>query len=184
MRDKYAKSKAIDEAIAAIRRGEFSDYGNAARKYGCTHTAVSRRIRGLTKSKKQADSFWRQCLTDEQEEVLITRINDLTDRGMPPTSQIVRNLAEEIRGDKVGKNWVGQFVKRHGIRLKSLYLRNIDNLRASAEYTLMFQLFFSVVSCFFVIITCVYCLNIANLCPLSLARYSNRDLSNYGRKYI
>ena len=49
-----------------------------------------------------------QCLTDEQEEVLIGCINSLTDRGMPPTSQIVRNLAEEIRGSKVGKNWVGQ----------------------------------------------------------------------------
>lgn len=107
---------------------------------------MSRRIRGLTKSKKDADSFWNQCLTNEQEEVLIHRINTLTDRAMPPTSHIVRNLAEEIRGGKVGKNWVGQFVKRHGIRLKSLYLHNIDNLRAGAEYAPMFQLFFSIVS--------------------------------------
>ena len=75
---------------------------------------------------------------------------------MPPTSHIVRNLAEEIRGGPVRKNWVGQFVKRHGIRLKSLYLRNIDNLRASAEYALMFQLFFSVVSYFFAVISCAY----------------------------
>jgi len=43
-------------------------------------------------------------------------------------------------------------VKRHSIRLKSLYLRNIDNLRAGAEYAPMFQLFFSVVSYFFAII--------------------------------
>jgi hypothetical protein len=146
MRDKYAKSKAIDEAIGAIKRGEFVHYSDAARKYNCDRSALSKRIRGLTKSKKDADSFWRQCLTNEQEEVLIARINSLTDRAMPPTSQIVKNLAEEIKGGRVGKNWVGQFVKRHGIRLKSLYLRNIDNLRAGAEYALMFQLFFSVVS--------------------------------------
>ena len=75
---------------------------------------------------------------------------------MPPTSYIVRNLAEEIKGGPVGKNWVGQFVKRHDIRLKSLYLRNIDNLRASAEYALIFQLFFSVVSYFFAVISRVY----------------------------
>jgi len=156
MRDKYVKSKRIDAAVAAIRRGEFSNYTEAAKEYECDRGAVSRRIRGLTKSKKEADSFWRQCLTNEQEEVLIQRINDLTDRGMPPTSQIVKNLAEEIRGERVGKNWVGQFVKRYGIRLKSLYLRNIDNLRAGAEYALMFQLFFSVVSCFFAIISCTY----------------------------
>jgi transposase len=148
MRDKYANSKRVDAAVAAIQRGEFTVYADAAREYECDRGAVSRRIRGLTKSRKEALSFWHQCLTDEQEEVLIQRINDLTDRGMPLTSQIVKNLAEEMRGERVNKNWVGQFIKRHGIRLKSLYLRNIDNLRASAEYTLMFQLFFSVVSDF------------------------------------
>ena len=74
---------------------------------------------------------------------------------MPPTSHIVKNLAEEIRGGQVGKNWVGQFVKRHDIRLKSLYLRNIDNLCAGAEYALMFQLFFNIVSysCFIILYT-------------------------------
>jgi hypothetical protein len=156
MRDKYVKSKRIDAAVAAIQRGEFTSCAAAAREYECDRGAVSRRIRGLTKSRKEALSFWHQCLTDEQEEVLIQRINDLTDRGMPPTSQIVKNLAEEMRGKRVNKNWVGQFVKRHGIRLKSLYLRNIDNLRASAEYAPMFQLFFSVVSVFFIVISRSY----------------------------
>ena len=42
-------------------------------------------------------------------------------------------------------------MKRHGIRLKSLYLRNIDSLRAGAEYALMFQLFFSVISDFLIL---------------------------------
>ena len=78
--------------------------------------------------------------------MLIHRINTLTNRGMPPTSHIVKNLVEELKGKEVEKNWVGQFVKRHRIRLKSLYLRNINNLRAGAEYALMFQLFFSIVS--------------------------------------
>jgi hypothetical protein len=67
---------------------------------------------------------------------------------MPPTSSIVQNLAEEIRGEQVGKNWTGQFIQRHKNRLKSLYLRNIDNLRVTADYTLMFTLFFALVSDF------------------------------------
>jgi hypothetical protein len=76
---------------------------------------------------------------------------------MPPTSYIVKNLVEEIRGKPVRKNWVGYFVKRHGIRLKSLYLRNIDNLQAGAEYAPMFQLFFSVVSAFLMLFrVCTY----------------------------
>jgi len=140
------KSGRITKAVDTVGRGEFSDYTKAADHFKCSRSAVSRRVRGLTKTRKEANSFWHQCLTIKQEEVLIHRINYLTDRSMPPTSYIVKNLAEEIRGAPVGKNWVGQFVKRHGIRLKSLYLRNIDNLRAGAEYAPMFQLFFSVVS--------------------------------------
>jgi hypothetical protein len=49
------------------------------------------------KSSKEANSFFRQCLTTTQEEELTSRINYLTDHGMPPTSSIVKNLAEEIR---------------------------------------------------------------------------------------
>jgi hypothetical protein len=64
---------------------------------------------------------------------------------MPPTSAIVHNLAKEIRGRDVGKNWVGQFIRRNKDRLTSLYLRNIDNLRVLSEYTPMFQLFFDLV---------------------------------------
>ena len=140
------KSGRISKAVDAIRRGEFSDYTKAADHFKCSRSAVSRRVQGLTKTRQEANSFWHQCLTIEQEEVLIRRINHLTDRAIPPTSHIVKNLAEEIRGAPVGKNWVGQFVKRYSIRLKSLYLRNIDNLRAGAEYAPMFQLFFSTVS--------------------------------------
>jgi hypothetical protein len=98
------KSARIASAIAAIRSGEIKDYSKAAAKFNVDCTTISKRIRGLTKSRKDADSFWRQCLTNAQEETLIAHINKLTDRGMPPTSSIVQNLAEEIRGAKVGKN--------------------------------------------------------------------------------
>ena len=104
MRDKYLKSRAIDSAVAAIQRGEFTDYANAAKKYKCSRIAVSWRVRGLTETKQEANSFWHQCLIIKQEEVLIDRINYLIDRQMPPTSYIIRNLAEEIRGPRVGKN--------------------------------------------------------------------------------
>ncbi len=67
---------------------------------------------------------------------------------MLPTSQILKNLAEEIRGARINKNWVGQFVKRYSIRLKSVNLWNINDSQASAEYAPMFQLFLSVISVF------------------------------------
>ena len=43
-------------------------------------------------------------MTIKQEEVLIERINYLSDRAMLPTSHIVKNLVEEIRGKRVRKN--------------------------------------------------------------------------------
>jgi hypothetical protein len=139
------KSALVEKAVSAIKRGEFTDYSKAAERYGCDRTSVSKRIRGLTKTRKETTSFFHKALTDTQEELLISRINYLTNRGMPPTSAIVKNLAKEIRGYDVGKNWVGQFIQRHKDKLTSLYLRNIDNLRVSSEYAPMFKLFFDLV---------------------------------------
>jgi hypothetical protein len=136
------KSALVEKAVSAIKRGEFRDYSKAADYYSYDRTSVSKRIRGLTKTRQDANSFFRQCLTNTQEEILINRINYLINRSLPPTSQIVKNLAEEIRGEPVGKNWVRDFIRQNRDRLYSLYLRNINNLRVSSEYTPMFTLFF------------------------------------------
>ena len=69
----------------------------------------------------------------------------MTEQGMPPTASIVRNLAEEMIGQKVGKNWTSEFVKRYKDRLKSLYLCNIDKDRVKAEYTPIFDYFYDLV---------------------------------------
>jgi hypothetical protein len=98
------KSALVTKAVLVIRSGEFKDYSNAAKKFHCSHMAVMRRIKGLTKTWQEVNSFYHQCLTTDEEEVLISRINKLIDRGLPPISQIVRNLAEEIRGEPVEKN--------------------------------------------------------------------------------
>jgi hypothetical protein len=42
----------------------------------------------------------------------------------------------------VTKNWVGNFVYEKKDKLKSLYLRNIDNMRIKADYVLNFKLFY------------------------------------------
>jgi hypothetical protein len=57
MRDKYVKLKRINAIVAAIQRGEFTLYAAMAREYKCDRGAVSRRIRGLTKLRKEALSF-------------------------------------------------------------------------------------------------------------------------------
>jgi hypothetical protein len=64
---------------------------------------------------------------------------------MPPTSQMVKNFAEEIIGCAVGKNWARDFFKRHQSVLKSLYLHNIDNQHIKGEYAPAYRLFFTLV---------------------------------------
>jgi len=142
------KSARINATVAAIKREEFTDYSKAARVFECDRTSISKRIRLLTRSDQDASSLYRQCLTNEQERVLIDRINYLSEQQMPPTSRIVRNLAKEIKKEFVGKNWTGQFIHRHKDELKSMYLRNINNLRVVAKYAPSFELFFDTVSPF------------------------------------
>jgi len=71
---------------------------------------------------------------------------------MPPTTVIVKNLAEEIRGCAVGKNWTASFVDRHKHELKSLYLKSIDNQRVKGEYPPAYELFYQLVKLFYVLL--------------------------------
>jgi hypothetical protein len=93
-----------------------------------------RRHQSICTSRAEATSTHHKLLTDMQEEALIEKINKLTFRGLPPTSRIVKNIAEEIIGREVNKNWTAHFVKWYSKWLKSIYLRKIDNLRSKLEY--------------------------------------------------
>jgi hypothetical protein len=93
-----------------------------------------------------------------QEEALITQINKLTIQGMPPITKIVKNLVKEVIGRRIHKNWIASFVWRYSSRLKSLYLRNIDNLRVKSEYGPYLEHFFDLVAFDFsvVLVPCVF----------------------------
>ena len=128
----------IQAALVDLDTQSQPDYSAAAKKYSLYRTTLLRRHRGVTRSRDTFLSETTRYLTNEQEAVLIKHINRITDRGMPPTAQIVRNLAEEMRGKRVSKNWTSDFVRRFKQKLKSLYLFNIDNLRVKAEYGPMY----------------------------------------------
>ena len=76
------------------------------------------------------------------------QINYLTDQAIPPTPQIVRNLAQEITKTCVGKDWVAAFIKRHQNRLKSVYLQLIDQKCVKSEYPPAYEHFYELVVCF------------------------------------
>ena len=135
----------IELAMAGLAKQDKPNYLATSKKYGVARITLRDRYTGLSLSKQAAASKYRQCFTFVQEEVLIQHINSLTDRGIPPTSRIVRNLAEEMIKAPVGKNWTGNFVHRYESRLKSVYLRNIDSQRIRAEYVSSFKCFYDLV---------------------------------------
>jgi Tc5 transposase DNA-binding domain len=149
-----AKSAKIVEiqmqlALDACRNVIDPNFSDIARQFPpVNRQTLHRRFIGTQGSRASANSIHRQNLTNEQEDELIKLINSLTLRGLPPTSAIVRNLAEEMTCRPVGKNWTGQFVQRHKDKLQSIYLRNIDNMRTQSEYAPIIQHFFDLVLLF------------------------------------
>ena len=141
----------MEKALSALSEQLIPNYTQIAMKYAIHRTTLMRRHQGKTSSRTQATSLYHKLLTDTQEEALIDQINKLTIRGLPPTSYIVKNLVEEIRGCAVGKNWMASFVSRHKHKLKSLYLNSIDNLRVKGEYLTAYKLFFNLVRVYFMI---------------------------------
>jgi hypothetical protein len=51
------KSALISAAVAAIERGEFTDYGATAKQFQVDRTSISKRIRGLAHSRKDISTF-------------------------------------------------------------------------------------------------------------------------------
>ena len=136
----------MEAAMADLDSQERRNYAVIARKWNLEPTTLRRRFIGESTSIRVINSEMRQALTREEEEVLIAHVNKLTDRGIPPTPQILKNIAEEIAKVTLGHNWATRFCKRHRGCLKSEYLRVIDHRRKKADNSRYFQLFFRLVS--------------------------------------
>ena len=94
----------IDLALADLNAQLLPNIRATARKYQLVKSTLRRRWNSQTTSRQDTSSKYIQRLTNSQEEVLIEQINRLTDRGLPPTSKIVKNLAEEMLQGPIRKN--------------------------------------------------------------------------------
>ena len=103
----------LQAALAELAKQDTLNYMAMSKKTGIPRKTLSDRFTELHGFPQAANSESRQCLNDAQEEALIQLINRLTNRGLPPTNSIMRNLAEEIVGRRVGKNWSSNFVQQH-----------------------------------------------------------------------
>jgi Tc5 transposase DNA-binding domain len=141
----------MDDAIAFLKAQDAPNYAAAARLYDVQPTTLRWRFLGLATSRAAASAEHHQLLNTAQEEVLLGYIDKLTARHIPPTPQIIQNLATELLGRPLGKNWPAAFVERHKERICSRYLHPLDRSRCSAENPALFEQFYVAVLCFFTV---------------------------------
>merc|ERR1712070_161628 len=84
-------------------------------------------------------------LNDKQEQELVDYIHHLCERCLPPTPKIVANIAQEICGRRLSKNWASRFVTRHKHRLDARYLNTIDLARHRADSRSSYEAYFAIV---------------------------------------
>src|SRR3984957_21057228 len=107
--NKSTNEAQLELALSDLSKQSIQNFLGTARKFQVDRTTLRRRFDGSQHNTRAAHEDTHQSLTLAQEEPLIGFINRLTDRSLPPTSQIVKNVAEELRGRPVNKNWVSVF---------------------------------------------------------------------------
>ncbi|KAJ9624496.1 hypothetical protein H2203_005231 [Taxawa tesnikishii (nom. ined.)] len=88
-------------ALDDLESQERVNYAASARKWNIDRRTLARRHKGETDTIQQANSNVRQKLTNAQEEVLVAHLNRLTDGGLPPTPQVLKNIAEQVAKTKL-----------------------------------------------------------------------------------
>ena len=138
--------EALEAALASLELSDSVNYPQTAKEYGVDPDTLRRRHQGKQVSRHQATFESRSLLTEAQEQVLISHIKRLTERGIPPTPQMVRNFAAEIGKKRPGKNWVYEFNRRHADELDSRYLKGFDFNRKHADRLESYEAWFQLVS--------------------------------------
>jgi transcriptional regulator with XRE-family HTH domain len=100
------------EEINSLRSGETFSYTEIAKNYGVVRSTLTRRHLGQTvpRTSKILNS---RKLTQQQEVELVSYIEQLTARRLPPTREIIQNFASAIAKQPVGKSWVTRFINRN-----------------------------------------------------------------------
>ena len=98
-------------AIEEIAKSDTPKYMVTSKRHGVPRQTPRNRFLGKTMSRQEAMSEYHQSLTTAQKEAPMKPIYRLTNRGLPSTNSIVRDLAEEINGRSVGKDWSNEFVR-------------------------------------------------------------------------
>jgi adenylate kinase family enzyme len=94
----------IKRAIAHLKAQKQPNIAAASTQFKVPRTTLSARFHGQRVSHEEATANTRLKLSSAQEKTLITYINKLSKRGLPPTPGIVRNLARELLKSKISEH--------------------------------------------------------------------------------
>jgi hypothetical protein len=125
----------IDKAIEDLESRDHVDchmYGEVALKYGCSRSTVSRRWRGVTRSKTTGDQE-KQVIPPQQELELVQYITDLHVNGLAPTREMIQNFGSEVAGRAVSMSWVDRFLHRNHDHLTVRWAPPLDRARQQAD---------------------------------------------------
>ena len=141
--DNISYNDRIKLAITDLESQAQPNFSSTARTYDVNRITLARRFKGESVSKQDAISYISKALTNAEEDVLVRYINDLNARGLPPTPQIVKNLAEEIANTNLGPNWTTRFLQRKKNVLRSVYLTTIDHKRKISDNSHHYEHFYT-----------------------------------------
>jgi hypothetical protein len=135
---------AIQDAIPAIERmseGASFLYTKVAKDFKFDRSTLSRRHQGK-QAPRAAKAVQQQKLNPQQEEKLIIYIGELTERGLPPTREMIKNLASAVAESDMGESWVLRFLTRHKTKLTFKWTTGIDRNRHKADSKARYSMYF------------------------------------------
>ncbi|KAF1924574.1 uncharacterized protein M421DRAFT_424711 [Didymella exigua CBS 183.55] len=105
----------ITEALAecdSVPSDDKIPWQKIADRHGVVRSTLTRRHCRETCSWKEVSTS-QQNLQPEQEAELVKYIEDLTERKLPPSREMVQNYASSIAGHPVSESWVTRFLHQH-----------------------------------------------------------------------
>jgi hypothetical protein len=133
--------EAAIEAIESREPGASFSYRKVAKRFGVSRATLSRRHQGITQSRAAAAQH-KQLLNPQQEAELVKYIERCTERGLPPTREMVRNFATAIAKWEASDAWVSRFLHRHEVDLTVKWSAGLDRNRHQADSYKKYDLYF------------------------------------------
>jgi hypothetical protein len=127
--------------IAQLNPCEKVPYTRIAKKYGVVRSTLTRRHRAETRPRNEV-STEQQNLNPQQEKDLVGYIEELSERRLQPTRQMIRNFMSSVAQKEVSESAVTRFINKHHDQLTSQWNSAMDSVRHNADSAAKYEQYF------------------------------------------